>query len=187
MENWRDVVGYEGIYQVSDLGRVKSLDRDSYFIRRGKKIPRKHISRILKQHQNMFGYMTVCLNKPGSKQRSHKVHRIVAEAFIDNQLSYLQVNHIDGKKDNNKIENLEWCNNKQNIVHAYSIGLIMPKLGSNSHLAKIKEEDVIKIKKLILSGETLENIARLYNISASMVGRIKANKAWKHVILHGDE
>lgn len=98
-EVWKDVVGYEGLYQVSNLGRVKSL----WF---GKE-------RILKLGRNIFGYLTVGLHK-NEQQKTCKVHRLVAQAFIPNPNVLPEVNHKDENKTNNSIENLEWCDTKYN-------------------------------------------------------------------------
>lgn len=108
-EEWRDIKGYEGLYQVSNLGRVKSLSKyhktkSGYFSK----------ERILKQIYNDRGYKLVGLSKEWKKEKIF-VHRLVAEAFISNPNNYLQVNHINEfEKDNNRVENLEWCDAKYN-------------------------------------------------------------------------
>lgn len=98
-EIWKDVVGYEGLYQVSDKGRVKSL----WF---GK-------DKILKPLKDGWGYIFVYLCKNGERKMC-KIHRLVAQAFIPNTNSLPQVNHKDEDKTNNKVENLEWCDRKYN-------------------------------------------------------------------------
>ena len=105
LEVWRPVVGYEGLYEVSNKGRVKSCDRIVYFIN-GK---HKSYKSCLKSLQtNMGGYSVVSLSKNG-KKRSLSVHRIVAEAFLGPCHSLLEVNHKDEGKTNNHVENLEYC------------------------------------------------------------------------------
>lgn len=103
----RDVVGYEGLYTVDIFGNVL----------------RKKDGKEMKQSKNQFGYMNVSLTKD-KKQRQHKVHRLIAEAFIPNPSGKKQVNHIDGNKANNVVWNLEWCTPSENIQHAVVIGLI---------------------------------------------------------------
>lgn len=113
-EIWKDVKGYEGIYQVSNMGRVKSLARSGN--------NRTLKDRIMRQYVGKTGYMQVRLSKE-NKTRLLKVHRIVAEAFIDNPWQKPQVNHIDGNKTNNLVDNLEWNTSSENIKHAYDCRL----------------------------------------------------------------
>lgn len=114
-EIWKDIVGYEGLYQVSNLGRVKSLPR---FDRKG----RFHSEKIKSQVNNGNGYMIVNLKHNG-KQQMRTVHRLVAEHFISNDLELPEVNHIDGNKSNNIVTNLEWCTRSENVKHAVDNGL----------------------------------------------------------------
>ena len=113
VEEWRDVVGYEGLYQVSNRGRVRSYDRTvPHGV--GKRVVRH---RIMKQYINDCGYCQVRLNK-NHVSKNKRVHRLVAEAFISNPRHLKQVNHIDLDKTNNHVENLEWCSQKKNLIHA---------------------------------------------------------------------
>lgn len=111
IEEWRDIEGYEGLYQISNLGRVKSLSRIA-IDRRG--IPHYVNERILKQAFDKNGYCLVGLHING-KIKSGKVHRLVASAFIDNPHNLPDVNHKDENKSNNNVDNLEWCTPKYNI------------------------------------------------------------------------
>ena len=105
-EVWKDVVGYEGYYQVSNLGRIKSLNRYVKAKNNSKKLMK---SKVLKPVKNDRGYLMVVLSK-NAKKRKIFVHRLVAEAFIPNPSNYPQVNHIkEMEKDNNNVINLEWC------------------------------------------------------------------------------
>lgn len=118
MEIWKDVVGYESLYQVSNYGQVKSLDRQkwnggSYYLHRG---------RTLKQSINNMGYPVVNLSVDG-KRTVTLVHRIVAQAFIFNRESLPLVNHKDGNKLNNHVSNLEWSTYEENNRHAIIKGL----------------------------------------------------------------
>ena len=112
-EIWKDVVGYDGYYQVSDRGNVRSVTRKD-------SIGRKIGGRILKPRYNRGGYLLINLCKNG-KVRTKLIHRLVAEGFIPNPESLPQINHIDEVKDNNNVENLEWCTSKDNINHGTSI------------------------------------------------------------------
>ena len=117
-EIWKDIKGYEGCYQVSSSGRIKSIER----IVRGPSGNKKIKSRILKEFKNQFGYYMVSLFKNG-KHKNFQVHRLVAHSFILNPLNLPQVNHIDGNKENNCVDNLEWITNRDNVIHAYKNNL----------------------------------------------------------------
>ena len=114
-ETWKPVVGFEGYYEVSDRGRVRSVDR-LVNRRGGTKSLRR--GRMLKLSSYSNGYLKVSLAKEG-KQTYHLVHRLVASAFIPNPNNYPCVNHIDENKKNNKAVNLEWCTHSYN--HLYSL------------------------------------------------------------------
>lgn len=117
METWKQVVGYEGLYEVSNLGRVRSLDREIVAERGGKPFRYKMKGRIIAPQERKHGYLSVCLYGKESKNgRFHQVsvHRIVAEAFIPNPNGYSEVNHIDENKQNNSLSNLEWCDHIYN-------------------------------------------------------------------------
>ena len=105
-EIWKDVKGYEGYYQISNYGRLKSFKIDSI---NGK---------VLKLTNNRGDYFSVILQGKGKKSRSTRIHRLVAEAFIPNPSCLPQVNHKDGNKQNNHVSNLEWCTERENICHA---------------------------------------------------------------------
>ena len=96
-EIWKPIKGYEGLYEVSNFGRIKSLKRNI----------------ILKSYKDGRGYLCVRLYKYNSSIQ-YKVHRLVAEVFIDNPNNYKEVNHKDENKTNNRVENLEWCDRKYN-------------------------------------------------------------------------
>jgi hypothetical protein len=122
-EIWKDVSGYEGLYQVSNLGRVKSVPRcDKVTYTSGTVWYRNRKGRIIHQNNHLNGYKLVNLCKDGTS-KTYFVHRLVANAFLPNPSSLPQVNHKDGDKDNNSIENLEWCTCKENVKHAFLIGL----------------------------------------------------------------
>ncbi|MBE6156961.1 MAG: hypothetical protein E7161_04395 [Firmicutes bacterium] len=120
-EIWKDIKNYEGFYQISNYGRVKSVER----IRKGKTNQiYLQKERILKQHLNKkTGYYQVYLTK-NSVPKLFLCHRLVAKAFIKNSNNKVFVNHIDGNKKNNIADNLEWCTHSENIQHAYNNNLI---------------------------------------------------------------
>lgn len=107
-ENWKDIEGYEGLYQVSDKGRVRSLPRTVVFDRNGSKIVKIYKGCVLKQELKKNGYMSVGLHNCGKVVKKN-VHRLVAMAFCDGYEKGLQINHKDENKTNNVPSNLEWC------------------------------------------------------------------------------
>lgn len=118
-EIWKEIKDYPN-YQISNLGRVKAL---KFYSNLHKQYYDREL--ILKEKTNRFGYKFVDLsNKFGRKNKM--IHRLVAETFIDNKNNYKEVNHIDGNKNNNKVENLEWCNRQYNVLHSYKLGLKKP-------------------------------------------------------------
>ena len=118
-EIWKDVKEYEGLYQISNFGRVKSLKR---YVNTNGNSKRLVNEKILKQTIDNTGYYVVSLWKNNQHLRAH-IHRLVAENFIVNKNNKPYVNHIDGNKLNNNIKNLEWCTPRENNVHAYKYGL----------------------------------------------------------------
>lgn len=121
-EIWKDIAGYEGLYQVSNMGRVKSLERTRNMNLPSHKKPAPVHERILAFGKSL-GYHRVVLAK-GGINRGFRVHKLVALAFIPNPDNRPQINHKDGDKHNNSVENLEWVTPKENIKHAIENGLI---------------------------------------------------------------
>lgn len=137
-EIWKPVVGYEGIYEVSSFGRVRSIDRIvNGGSRWGKRPEHKH-GKILSQFSNVDGYKCVHI-KIGGKQKEYRVHRLVAFAFLGKpEGDQTEVNHIDGDKTNNSVDNLEWVSHTENMRHAFSVlGYdFTGKLGRSGRLVK---------------------------------------------------
>ena len=117
MEEWRQVKGYEGYYEVSNLGRVK---RTGNKVKRGNHILTVPI-RIMKPLDNGKGYLRVKLTMK-NKSRRVMLHRIIADAFIPNPESKPNINHINHDRKDNRIENLEWCTQSENVIHAVKAG-----------------------------------------------------------------
>ena len=121
MEEWRDIKGYEGYYQISNIGKVKSLARR---VSNGYGIVEKK-AMLLMPNELANGYYQVTLYKDKTR-KSFQVHRLVADAFVSNEDNYPQVNHKNGNKQDNRAENLEWCDNSMNQLHAWKTGLQKP-------------------------------------------------------------
>lgn len=126
-EIWKDIIGYENIYQVSNFGRVRSLRR----------------LRIVNQRLSKSGYLNVTLRKESnSKLKGMRVNRLVAIAFIENINNKPYVNHINSIKTDNNVNNLEWCTQSENIKHAYKIGTKKP---SNKFIKNAMERKISEI------------------------------------------
>lgn len=163
-EVWKDVVGYEGYYQISNYGYVKNILTGKIKIPVKRKDGYYNIKLTVKQKYKMF-----------------LLHRLLAQHFIDNINNYPEVNHIDGIKINGKLENLEWVDRSMNMKHRYKIGLCN-HIGSNNNCAKINEVIARNIKNLFYEGLTIKEILYIYpKISRDIINNIKFGKAWNHV------
>ncbi len=168
IEEWKDVIGYEGLYQVSNYGRVKSLGRYVNSGHPGSK-PRFKPEKILTTKYHPEGYIQNEFYKDG-KKILRKVHRLVAIAFLGNHEDMV-VNHIDGNKSNHRLDNLEWCTTSENHLHAYSTGLKVSKKGEKHHRSKLTDEQALNIKQL--KGKLSQRkIAIMYGVSQTVVTRI---------------
>lgn len=172
-EIWKDIENYEGLYQVSNYGRVKSLPR---------MYAQKHgiIEKILKL-QDSNGYLKCQIYKNG-KQKRYFLHRLMAIAFIPNPNFLPCINHIDGNKLNNKIENLEWCTRSQNVRHAYKLGLIISRKGEKHPRARLKEIDVKNIRYLYGNHKySRRELAKIYCIGKTTLQHIICRDSWNHI------
>lgn len=175
LEKWKDIKGTNGMYQISSKGRVKGLPRT---VMRKDGIRGSALKeRILKGAQNSSGYITVTL-----PQGSFFVHRLVAEAFIDNPLDKEQVNHKDGDKFNNSVSNLEWMSPKENSRHGFALEVNkMLNVGSKNPSSKLNENQVVEIKMLLQSGKTSKELSEEYGVSYGCIRAIKVGESWAHV------
>lgn len=174
-EIWKDVPSYEGYYQVSNFGLIKSLERIVKYKENHSGL-RKEI--ILKSNITKVGYVhvTICMNK---MNKTVKIHRLVAIAFIPNPENKPSVNHINGIKHDNRVENLEWVTAKENTIHAYKTKLKSGIKGEKSHLSKLKNEDVFKIKYLYnKGGYSQSGLGKIFNVSQAQIYRIIKGINW---------
>jgi hypothetical protein len=174
MEIWKDIKGYEGLYQISNLGNVKALEKTRNWNARGKQLQSILKEKILIPFNN-YGYNYVILWKD-NKIKNCRVHRLVAQAFIENPQSKLEVNHINGIKDDNSIKNLEWVTSEENREHSYRIGIA--GIGEKNASAKLKNYEAEEILK---SNEKSIILAKRYNISLTTIYKIKNREMWKHI------
>lgn len=169
-EIWKDIKDFENLYQVSSLGRVKSLQKEvmNYMglgIRKEK---------VLKPRINNSGYEYINLRK-FKDPKSFMVHRLVAIAFVENPQNKPQVNHINGIKSDNRLENLEWCTASENVKHSYI------KLNRQCfRREKLNKEEVLEIRKMLkLKGNNITNLSLKLNISRTTIWKISKNLSYK--------
>lgn len=178
MEIWKAVKDYEGSYEVSSFGNVRSLDR---FVDRGfKKIPVK--GRLMTKRLTEKGYYKVDLSKVKNGKKSHKgffVHRLVASVFVSNFNGKPHVNHKDGIKINNYPNNLEWVTPSENTIHAYENGLLTRARGEDSPNAKLTNKQAQEIRDDFRFGIDLKkDFAKKYNINRCTIRKILTNKSY---------
>ena len=173
-EQWKDIHGFEGKYQVSSLGRIKSVDRILPHKTHGTWHIKERILRPAWRGPAGARYLGVSLHNGNGIMTSLRVHRIVAETFIPNPANLPQVNHIDGDKSNNKVDNLEWVTEKQNTDHAWKTGLC---------------ENIVKAKRIPIinmdTGERYNSIADAERAYGGSYGTISHALNGKHERAHG--
>lgn len=168
-ETWKKINGFEN-YRVSNFGRVKSLFYNH-----------QNFPKILKDRISLKGYHSVHLSN-GKKIYQKKIHRLVAEAFINNEKNKPEVNHKDGNKGNNIVSNLEWCTSKENQNHALKNKIYNVAVGERQGNSKLKNKDVISIRKEYKNGGiSYFQLSEKYGICFQSIGSIVNYKTWKHI------
>ena len=169
-EVWKDVVGFEECFMISSLGSVYS----------------KRTNKNLKPHKSKSGYLTLSSKIGGRTGQSIclKLHRIIAEAFIENPESKPFINHKNGIKHCNAIGNLEWCTSAENVQHAFRTGLLEGRKGVDQHSVKLTEADVIYIRACYIPRHKKFGsrvLAKRFNVSHGRISSIVNNKSWTHI------
>lgn len=175
-ENWLPVIINDGMYadfyMVSNKGRIKSKN---HRILNGYGAS----ERVLTLFANPRGYigLRLCLN---GKTRAFVVHRLVATSFISNPENKPHINHKDGVKSNNNVENIEWCTRKENMVHARDMGLLGDHSGENSGRNKLTNEQVLSMRAEYIKFKH-QFLNKKYGVSNSQIAAIVSRKTWKHI------
>ncbi len=177
IEKWEDLPNFEGIYQVSDFGRIKSLPK--MWITGNKGTLRVKGETIMKLSIDSGGYCQVELSKYKQKNK-FLVHRIVAQVFIDNPEGKGCVNHKNSIRNDNRVENLEWCTHSENTNHAISNGRIEKRLGEDHPMSILSESDVIKIRS-ISDKYTQQDLANMFGVGRRAIGHVISRKTWGHI------
>ena len=175
-EIWKEIPGFNGNYSVSNLGTVRSNVKHTW---NGKTTCTRK-QKIIKSRIGNSGYERVSLSYCG-KKKHYLVHRLVANAFIYNGTNLPTVNHINGTKTDNRVENLEWSSRSDQNKHAIKLGL-KRVAGENHSQHKLKENDIIIIRGRFNSGESKNDIHKDYTIvSKATISDIVKRKSWRHL------
>jgi hypothetical protein len=157
-EKFKTIRGYEKRYKISNFGRVYSLLT--------KRIMSLHTSK-------QTGYVDVCLTATPYSQKTYVIYRLVAEAFIPNPKNLPCINHKDTNRANNIVSNLEWCTHSYNTKYAYKMGTMDAK-GENNGRSKLTNEQVDKIRSLLIKGKLLHReIARMFSVNRTLISMIQ--------------
>ncbi len=174
----KDIKGYKGLYAISEDGKVWSYPKHKNSTGGGA----SHNGIFLKiQPPSIAGreYNSIVLRKNGITKQFCQ-HRLIAETFISNPLNLKEVNHINGIKTDNRIENLEWVSPLQNVKKAWETGLCTPRIGVLNGRAVLKESDILKIRELGES-KNYKEIGEEFNVSNTTIWRILKRKNWAHI------
>lgn len=177
---WKPISSYEGSYEVSNTGLVKSCCRTG--VRKdGTCYPLK--GRLLKLQKVPGGYLVVYLYDKAGKRFTASVHRLVAEAFIPNPENLPEVNHEDGDKTNNYFLNLSWVSSRENTAHAYRLGLLNNK-GESHYKVSIPDAVILEALRSVVPGVTIKSVATLFGIPYKTFHLIYKGKSRPYLLKH---
>ena len=167
-ETWRDIVNYDGLYQISNCGRIKSFQRKK--------------PRIMKPAIDSGGYMNIRLSKDGTA-KNHNMHVLVARAFVANPYSKPEVNHINGNKWDNHFDNLEWVTDSENKYHAYRTGLRKEAQGEAHRMAKLTNAQADYCRKVYKPRDKEFNmtaLAKKFGVCRQAIQHILQGKTYRN-------
>jgi hypothetical protein len=171
VEQWKPVVGYEGVYEVSDLGRVRSLDR---WVRVGSGRRRTGVRYFTPSPTGKNKkYKRVLLRNP---DKNRPVHQLVLEAFVGPRPKDCEVRHLDGNPSNNRLDNLDWGTKAENEADKIKHGTLLR--GTANPASKLTEADVLVIRA---SSKRQVDLAQIYGVSQPIISAVRLRKIWKHV------
>ena len=178
-EQWKGCPGFDGRYEVSNTGKVRSLSRLEECYRGSQRYFFRVRARELKQSPDKYGYSIVILSAEGCTH-TRKVHRLVAETFLLKPSRTDQVNHKNGVKNDNREENLEWVSAKQNVLHSFQTLGRKALRGEKVAGSKLSEAQVLEIRKRAAGDETQASLAEEFNVSVMTISLIhrRVNWAW---------
>lgn len=185
----KDILGYEEYYSIEKNGTIYRKDRRSTFLTSGHSSSKEKYLKtnlikggLQKTWKNKFGYILVSLSDRNGRKNNLYLHRLLMTAYVPNPENKGDVNHKNGIKHDNRLENLEWCTRRDNLVHALRTGLRKPNKGlsgESNPSAVLKKEDIPVIRQLRKQGVPLKEIAKQFGVTKSPIYAITSGKSWK--------
>lgn len=176
-EIWKEIDGYDGFYEVSNRGRIRSYKCQ------GPGNKKAETPTLLTLKKEKYGYRRITLFDRG-KRTIHLIHRLVGEAFVPNPDGKPQINHLDSDPSNNNAENLEWSTQSENIQYAFDKGRKKPNRGSEVVGSKLTKSDVLNIRKVANENGRFYGRSKLadkYNVTENCIMQVVTGRTWSHI------
>lgn len=175
-EIWKPVVGYEGVYEVSNLGRIRSLER--VIIKKSGQVCR---IKPFEKKLSSWGTYLFCHFMLNGKNKTITVHRLVSLAFVPNPLNHYSIDHLNGDCQDNRACNLEWCSLSKNTRRQWKLGKAKPPRGENAGSSILNESQVREIRKRHSEGEACTALAPYFGVKPSTIFSVVRRENWRHV------